>query len=124
MMLTSPSQCRDHAIDWFEYFQTRRSAEIASMVTTEIIEEHRRNSDQSQGHHSPELHLILNFLRLAPIIGKEFVLAETPYETFRIGRVTARYSHPEVISEETFGSELEAIHQVFLKRLKKIGVNV
>lgn len=123
-MITSPYQCRDHSTDWLDYFYDRRGAEIASMVTPELLEEHRRNSDQSKGHHSSELHIVLNFLRMAPIIGKEFVYAETPYDTYRIGRVTARYTEPEVISDEQYPSEQDAIHQVFLKRLRKIGVAV
>ncbi len=122
-MLKSPTQCRDHSQEWFDYFHARRSAEIAAMVTPELIEEHRVNSDQALGHHSAELHLVLNYLRMAPIIGKEFVFAERPYERYRIGLVTARYTEPTLL-DGTYDTETEAIHEVFLTRLRKIGVPV
>lgn len=90
------------------------------MVTDEIIEEHRTNPDQSNGHHSVTLHEVLNFMRALPILGKEFIYAEVPYELYRTGRVTERGAPAEIDQSVSYSTEKEAAHAVFLQRLDRV----
>lgn len=120
MPVTAPAECRDHATDWVEYFYRRRGAEIAAMIDDDLIAEHERNPMQAQGHHSATLHLVLNYFRNAPIIGKEFVYAVEPYEQYKVGIVTGRGQPAAMLDQTTYASEDEAVHAVFLARVDKL----
>jgi hypothetical protein len=120
MPITNPASCRDHAEDWFGYFYARRGAEICEMITPDLIAEHRNNADQSHGPHSSDLHLVLNYLRAAPIIGKEFVCVVKPHEQYRVGIVTARGTAPDMLNEQCYSSEQEGVHAVFMARVDKL----
>jgi hypothetical protein len=120
MPITDPLECRDRSVDWTAYFYHRRGAEIARMIDDELIAEHERNADQSQGHHSANLHFVLNYFRGAPIIGKEFVYVVTPLEDYRIGLVTARGTAAQILDETKYTSEQDAVHAVFMARVKKL----
>jgi hypothetical protein len=124
MPVTSPDQCRDHSADWIEYFYRRRGAEILSMIDDDLIEEHRTNPMQLQGHHSPDLHIVLNYFRNAPIIGKEFVYAVKPYEEYQVGIVTARGTAAALLNDTTYSSEDEAVHAVFMARVNKLRASL
>lgn len=124
MPITDPAQCRDHSADWLTYFYRRRGAEILSLIDDKLIEEHEKNADQRLGHHSANLHLVLNYFRAAPVIGKEFVYVVKPYEQYRVGVITARGSEAELLDDKTYGSELEAVHAVFLARAQKLRESV
>jgi hypothetical protein len=120
MPVTSPDQCRDHSADWIEYFYGRRGSEILDMIDGDLIAEHKRNPLQLQGHHSANLHLVLNFFRNAPIIGKEFVYAVRPYEAYQVGIVTSRGQAGALLDDTTYASEDEAVHAVFMARVNKL----
>lgn len=124
MPVTSPDQCRDHSADWIEYFYRRRGAEILSMIDDALIEEHRTNPMQLHGHHSPDLHIVLNYFRNAPIIGKEFVYAVKPYEEYQVGIVTARGTAAALLNDTTYASEDEAVHAVFMARVNKLRASL
>lgn len=120
MPISDPAQCRDRSEDWLAYFHRRRGAEIAEMIDDDLIREHELNSDQNLGHHSTKLHLVLNYFRNAPVIGKEFVYAVEPYRRYRIGLITARGEKAEVLDDQTYATEKEAVHAVFLARVKRL----
>lgn len=120
MPISDPAQCRDHSEDWLAYFHRRRGAEILDLIDDELIDEHARNADQKLGHHSTNLHLVLNYFRAAPIIGKEFVYAAEPHGEYRVGVVTARGTAAELLDDKTYATEQEAIHAVFLARVQKL----
>jgi hypothetical protein len=124
MPIADPRECRDHAEDWTEYFYQRRGAEINDLITDELIEEHHRNSDQALGQHSADLHLVLNYFRAAPIIGKEFVYTVIPHQEYRIGVVTARGTAPTMLNDAVYPSEKEAVHAVFMARVSKLRKNL
>lgn len=117
MALSNPKDCRDHAEDWNNYFYHRRGNEILDLITPEILEEHRTNADQSRGMHSNDLHLVLNFFRSAPIIGKKFVYTVTPHSEYRVAIVSGRGTPVAFADDVTYGSESEAVHAVFLARV-------
>jgi hypothetical protein len=120
MPIATPAECRDHAADWIDYFYRRRGAEIAAMIDDDLVAEHERNPLQAEGHHSTTLHLVLNYFRNAPIIGKEFVYAVRPYEEYKVGVVTGRGEPAAMLDDRTFATEEEAVHAVFLRRVEKL----
>jgi hypothetical protein len=124
MPITDPTECRDHAEDWIEYFYRRRGAEINELITDTLIEEHHHNSDQALGQHSADLHLVLNYFRAAPIIGKEFVYTVDPHQEYRVGIVTARGTAPAILDDDVYTSEKEAVHAVFMARVRKLRKNL
>lgn len=124
MPVTDPAACRDRSLEWMDYFYRRRGAEIAEMIDDDLMTEHERNSDQNLGHHSTTLHLVLNYFRGAPIIGKEFVYAVKPHEQYRIGLITARGVPAELLDDTVYATEKEAIHAVFLARVAKLRATV
>jgi hypothetical protein len=124
MPIADPMECRDHVEDWTEYFYLHRGAEINELITDTLIEEHHRNSDQMQGQHSADLHLVLNYFRAAPIIGKEFVYTVIPHQEYRVGVVTARGTAPIILDDAKYTSEKEAVHGVFMARVGKLRKNL
>lgn len=124
MPVTSPDQCRDHSADWTKYFYDRRGREIAAMIDAALIAEHEENPMQLLGHHSTTLHIVLNYFRNAPIIGKEFVYVDEPYERYKIGLVTGRGEPAAMLDETTYATEAEAIHAVFLARVNKLNDSI
>ncbi|MCX6433982.1 MAG: hypothetical protein NTX29_14820 [Actinobacteria bacterium] len=120
MPVTSPDQCRDHSADWIEYFYGRRGGEILALIDEDLINEHRSNPMQLKAHHSANLHLVLNFFRNAPIIGKEFVYAVRPYEAYQVGVVTSRGTAGALLDDTTYTTEDEAVHAVFMARVNKL----
>lgn len=124
MPIATPAECRDHAADWIDYFYRRRGAEIAAMIDDDLVAEHERNPLQARGHHSTTLHLVLNYFRNAPIIGKEFVYAVRPYEEYKVGVVTGRGEPAAMLDDRTFATEEEAVHAVFLRRVEELRGSV
>ncbi len=124
MPVADPATCRDHSLDWTDYFYRRRGKEILELVTEEIITEHKENADEHLGRHSASLHVVLNYLRTKPILGKEFVYVEEPYRRYRLGLITARGTPADIALEPVFSSEIDAMHALFLMRLEKLRLLV
>lgn len=120
MPISSPGQCRDHSVDWFAYFDHRRGREILDMIDEQLIEEHSSNPLQGIGHHSATLQIVLNYFRNAPIIGKEFVYVVNPYKEYRVGVVTLRGEAAGLLNDNTYSSEEQAVHAVFMARVDKL----
>ncbi len=99
-----------------------RDAEIAggitTLITAQLIEEHRV---RSAGRHSPALDFVLGYFRRAPTAGKMALLATEP-ATWKIVVLSGEQGQPhEVLDDQTFASEDDAAHAVFLRRLQLIG---
>lgn len=120
MPLKYPAEYTDRAEDWYQFFARNRGARVLEMVTDEIVEEHRSNPTQTEGHHSVQLHEILNFLRSMPIIGKEFVYIAVPYERYHVGYITERGAEATIDFDVEYATETEAMHDIFLRRLNRI----
>lgn len=98
---------------------------IKPLITTEILEEHKKNPI---GHHSDELETVLVFLRrwFNRTKGK-YVLVCTKHDGWTgkwcIGEMSGvRGVPPKIFSDECFDSREAAEHGVFLKRLKLLGL--
>lgn len=96
--------------------------EIRPRITPALVEEHRRNP---VGQHSPDLEIVLAFLRRDP--SKErprFVIVCTqPEREWCIGEYSRVRGEPlRICRDEPFGSEAEAEHAIFLRRLRNLGL--
>ena len=122
MPLSDPASCRDKTLDWMSYFSASRRDALAPLVTPELIAEHKKDPSGSLALHSPALQDVLIYVRSQPVDGKPFAYVEEPYRKYRIGRMRGRGSAPEIVDDEIFTAERDAIHAVFLHRLRWLGL--
>ena len=95
----------------------RRAEHIRSLITDELMEEHRRSP---RGHHSDALDRVLRFFRVAPIPGKEIVIESVPFESYHVGVMTGVPGRPAEVLPETYGSYEETLHAIFLRRVARL----
>ena len=120
MGLSNPHDYQDRALVWYEYHDHVRRDEIRSLINDEVIGEHEANPTGYRQFHSPRLQRVLNDFCTQPIVGKYFVYATEPWEEYRIGIVRERGQPPEILDEPVFGSEDEAMHGVFVRRVAEL----
>jgi branched-chain amino acid transport system permease protein len=98
----------------------RLETQVERRITPELIAEHRAHPF---GPHSTDLQIVLRFLRrdLITTRPRYVIVAERPYESgYRIGENPRRPGAPIVLTGETFATEEEAEHAVFLRRLRDL----
>ncbi|GAA1854850.1 hypothetical protein [Brevibacterium marinum] len=120
MPYTSPEQLRDHNDDWLDYYYLRRGRDILNMIDEELIDEHRKNPEQSETYHSAKLHEVLNYFRALPVLGKTFAYAEVPYQRYRLGVVTERGKEARWVDDGVYASEQEAVHGILKYRIEEL----
>lgn len=120
MPLSDPAVYRDKREDWLDAFRALRIDALRPLVTPALLEEHRANP---RGPHGVELQLVLNFVRgpAMPMAGKAFAYRAVDGQ-FRIGEMAARGARTTVHDDERFGTEHEAQHAAFLRRLAAAGL--
>lgn len=96
-------------------------ATIKPTITPQVIIEHARNV--AGPGHSPELEILLRYLRRNPIRSKpRYVLIETqPFREWVIGLHSRRRGDPPALTEARFTDFAEAQHAIFLRRLLDLG---
>lgn len=95
-------------------------AQLATLVTAEIVEEHRRSPS---GHHSPALAQILTFLRQAPTEGKLAAYAVVPHKQWQVVRLSGVQGVPHDMADpRRYDSEEAVAHEIFLRRLDELGL--
>lgn len=98
--------------------------QVKPLITKELIEEYRLNPI---GKHSEQLDVILNFFRRhhEQMEGKYVIVCTDPHKEWRVGvHPGVRGEKPAILWEERFDSREAAEFGLFLKRLKKYGVEV
>ncbi len=113
---------RDRTADPYGFFLERRRAELRPLITDELIEEHHNNPRGLHGHHSNALQEVLNFLRMMPVAGEPFVFVAEPHRRYLVGTLSGRGQDPAIDPNRCFDNETEAVHAVFLDRLKHFGL--
>jgi branched-chain amino acid transport system permease protein len=100
-------------------WNARMRRALRPLITSELIAEHERDP---LGQHGDALKRVLNyFRRSAPIEGKYVVVCTVPFRQWRIARLSGvRGRGPAFVDDRTFGSEREAMHAVFLKRVEDL----
>jgi len=110
----------DKALQYYERFDGKLRAELRGLITDAVIEEHRANPF-SERPQSDALRRLLNYFRRAPQAGKYVVVAVVPWREYRIGLLSGvRGVLPKVLDEPVFASEQEALHGVFLARIRDL----
>jgi hypothetical protein len=123
MPLSNPDDYRDKTADWLEVFHRQRRAVMSEIVTPEVLEQQRTLSEPETTLRHAHLHLMMNYVRLAPAVGKSFVYAEKPYERYRVGFVTERGQPTTLLDKEIYSSEGDARQAVLLRRLEAMGID-
>jgi N,N-dimethylformamidase len=94
---------------------------LRGLVTDELIAEHR--ADPLAREKSPALLHVLDVMRQAPISGKLAILARRPGEEYQIIRLSGLYGDADDLSDpRRYGTEDDALHEVFLRRLDELGL--
>lgn len=122
MPLRNPSDYRDKTADWLALFAHKRREALRPLVTPALLREHEEDPRGAITPHSFALQDVLNYVHNMPTDGKSFVYAEVPGERYRVGVMQARGSAPRFADERVYASEGEAVHAVFLARLRALGL--
>ena len=123
MPITDPRHYSDKTVAWTADFLRRRVAELAPLITNALLEEHKNDPRGMHTPHSHELKQILDFIHNQPTTGKSFIYAARPYAEYRSGVMLGRGVTPTIDETTKYGSEREAVHAVFLARLKTLGLS-
>jgi hypothetical protein len=124
MGLRRPSEYKDKAADWYAYFDKMRRHEIADLITDDVIAEHKANPSGYRKFHSWRLQRVLNYMRQQPVIGKYFVYTCEPWRDYRIAAIDQRRKPPSVLDDHIFESEEQAMHGVFMLRVKALRESI
>jgi branched-chain amino acid transport system permease protein len=98
----------------------RYRTRVAPRITPELIEAHRADPF---GRHGEDLEIVLRFLRrdLVTTRPRYVIVAEEPYASrYRIGENSRRPGAPITLTGESYATEEEAQHAVFLRRLRDL----
>ena len=111
----------DKALAYYERFDRVQRAQLKPLVTDEVIAEHRANPLGERGAQSEPLRRLLNYFRRLPQGGKHVVVAVEPWREYRLGVLSAvRGEAPQVLDAPVFATEEEALHGVFLARVRDL----
>jgi branched-chain amino acid transport system permease protein len=84
-----------------------------------LIAEHQRDP---RGQHSDTLERVLDYFRRSSALTPYVLVCTEPFRQWRLARLTGtRGQPPQFVDEQTFESEAEAMHALFLKRVEEIG---
>jgi branched-chain amino acid transport system permease protein len=98
-------------LDW----DAKQRERIKALVTDDLIAEH---AAKPLGQHSDTLERVLQYFRRQPQAGKYIIVATKPWGEYRIGVLSGvRGEVPRIQDDETFASEEDAMHGIFLRRV-------
>ena len=102
-------------------FQNQQRDHLRSLITDELIEEHRTNPT---GLHSENLERVLLYFRKAELAGKYAVYCTKPFEYYRIVALSGLPGvPPRVVDDRTYSTVDDAYHAVFLRRINDLRAN-
>jgi len=104
-----------------ERFDQQLRERLKKLLTDDVIAEHRDNPLGFKGYHSNELQQVVNYFRRARMAGKYVIVCVDQWKDYRIGVSTGvRGVPPRVLDEPRFGTPDEALHGVFLSRVRDL----
>ncbi len=108
----------DRQLQVYADWDAKQRERIKALITDELIEEHRA---RPLGQHSDALERVLNYFRRQPQTGKYIVVATEPWQEYKLGVLSGvRGKTTEILDDETFATEEEAMHGVFLRRVRDL----
>jgi branched-chain amino acid transport system permease protein len=91
---------------------------LKSLVSPTLIDEHRRCP---LGQHSEALERLLNYFRRQPQVDKYAITTVEPFKAYRIVALSGhRGVAPRLVEDKIYGSQEEAYHGVFLRRVQDL----
>jgi branched-chain amino acid transport system permease protein len=102
---------------WRRYDKMQRDF-LKTLVSEEIIEEHRK---QPLGQHSEALERLLLYFRRQPQGDKYAISVVEPFKAYRIVALSGqRGVAPRIVEDKIYASQNEAYHGVFLRRVQDL----
>ncbi len=99
-------------------FDNWQRAELKTLITDELIEEHRRTIGQRR---SDALERLLTYFRRAAIADKYAILAVKPFAEYRLVALSGRRGiPPRAVDDRVYATEHEALHAVFVRRVQDL----
>lgn len=96
-------------------FMDELKAQLRSVVTEDLIEEHRR---RPLGQHSDGLMRLLNLFRRAPAYA---LYSRTPCREYQVIRLPVlEGAEPQALDDIIYTDQNEALHAVFLRNLEDL----
>jgi branched-chain amino acid transport system permease protein len=114
-MADDTQQPSDKQLIYLARFDARLRAHLKTLITDELIEEHRV---KPLGQHSDSLDRVLNYLRRPAKFG--LYSADVCREYQVISLPVAPGSTPEPLDGEVYHDKNEAMHAVFLKQIEAL----
>lgn len=110
------SQDRDIVVR--ERFDAFRREFLRTLVTPEVIEEHRRSP---LGQHSERLERLLIYSRQRPLDERYAVLAVEPFRKYQVVKLSGRRgAPPRIVDETVYASANDACHGLFLRCVRDL----
>jgi branched-chain amino acid transport system permease protein len=101
-----------------ERWDSQQRARIRALISAQLIAEHRSNP---LGHHSEALQRVLQYFRRQPLAGKYVAVMTTPWSEYKIGVLPGvRGQSPSLIDDETYATEEEVLHGIFVRRIRDL----
>jgi branched-chain amino acid transport system permease protein len=102
---------------WRRYDKMQRDY-LKTLVTPEVIEEHRRCP---LGQHSEPLERLLLYFRRQPQVDKYAITVVQPFKAYRIVALSGhRGVAPRVVEDKIYASPEDAYHGVFMRRVQDL----
>lgn len=113
------TEIADKQLIYYRRFDKRLRDRLKSLVTPELIEEHRL---KPLGQHSDALDRVLNYFRRGDMADKYAILRHSDnYDSYQVVALSgARGAPPRIVDDRTYHSIDEAYHAVFLLRVNDL----
>lgn len=122
-----PDQIVDKQNDYYREFDRRIRGYLRTLVSDEVIEEHRK---KPLGQHSDALDRLLNYFRRGGTAGKLGIVRDSsprpasPRPVYKLVRFSGARGLPSQVEEDKVYASLdEAYHAVFLRRVSDLMAN-
>jgi branched-chain amino acid transport system permease protein len=118
MLPEEATETKDKDIVYMRRFDKMQRDYLKTLVSPEVIEEHRRSP---QGQHSEALQRLLIYFRGRPQIDKYAITCVEVNNAYRIvGLSGHRGVPPRVVEDKVYSTPKEAFHGVFLRRVQDL----
>ena len=118
IMSEEATEIEDKQYIYYRRFDKKWRNYLKTLVTDEIIEEHRR---KPLGQHSDALQRLLNYFRCGPLPDKYAIFEVKSFKEYKVVALTGvRGMPPRVVDDKVYPSLKEAYHAVFLRRINDL----
>ncbi len=118
VMPEEATEIADKGLIALRRYDKRSRDYLKTLVTPEVMEEHRR---KTCGQHGEALMRLLAYFRFQSVVDKYALRCDEPFKRYRLIALSGvRGVPPRVVDDKTYGSLEEAYHAVFLKRCQDL----